>query len=97
MSCQEGARRLPEEPKLRSIAMSKSYTFESDCGTVTITECGDYRKSSPFDPDMHDYSVECGGFYADIYEIDDPNDIVDELEEAGITVDRKAVCKAIEG
>ena len=76
--------------------MSKSYVFNSSKGIVTVTECGDYRKSSPFDPEAHDYSVECGDFYAELEEIDFAGDIADALEEAGIEIDRDELTDAIE-
>lgn len=76
--------------------MSKHYVFNSSKGIVTVTECGDYRKSSPLDPEAHDYSIECGDFYAELEEVDCAGDIADALEEAGIEIDREELTDAIE-
>lgn len=76
--------------------MSKQWSFETPQGTVTVTECGNYRKSSPFDTECHDYSIECGDYYEDVYEAGDV-ELADALESAGFEIDRKAVYAAVAG
>ena len=68
--------------------MSKHFSITtSDGTTISATSCGEYRAEFGA-PYRCDISLEAGDFYADLEEVGDTDEIVDQLEERGVLAGR---------
>lgn len=99
---EEGARFPRNQQPKRERAMSKHFSITtSDGTTISATSCGEYRAEFGA-PYRCDISLEAGDFYADLEEVGDTDEIVDQLEEWGVAISqdeddalRAGICESL--